>query len=171
MRREVVEQTYLCTMVHRILTTLVLYGSAAFTALAAGPLPGQIKNLVTFGDSYTDVVSVLIRTLRTFGSSPYDDRVGWSCRRRYSMACIRRPGRSLQALPVRQVWRNMLQQSHRASIPIRVRESASAVLHGEVERHASFEPRRHDLHVVDRHQRRRRECAPDGFATSGCERC
>ncbi|KAI0657945.1 hypothetical protein C8Q70DRAFT_250112 [Cubamyces menziesii] len=42
-------------MVGRILTTLVLYGSAAFTALAAGPLPGQIKNLVTFGDSYTDV--------------------------------------------------------------------------------------------------------------------
>ncbi|THH26384.1 hypothetical protein EUX98_g7799 [Antrodiella citrinella] len=25
-------------------------------ALAAGPLPGQVKNLVTFGDSYTDVV-------------------------------------------------------------------------------------------------------------------
>ena len=26
-------------------------------AFAAGPRPGQIKNLVTFGDSYTDVVS------------------------------------------------------------------------------------------------------------------
>lgn len=26
-------------------------------ALAKGPSPSQIKNLVTFGDSYTDVVS------------------------------------------------------------------------------------------------------------------
>ncbi|TCD62319.1 hypothetical protein EIP91_007059 [Steccherinum ochraceum] len=30
----------------------------AACALAAGPVPGQIKNLVTFGDSYTDVVTI-----------------------------------------------------------------------------------------------------------------
>ena len=29
----------------------------ASAALTAGPLPNQIKNLVTFGDSYTDIVS------------------------------------------------------------------------------------------------------------------
>ena len=35
---------------------------ATTSALAAlGPAPGQIKNLVTFGDSYTDVVSPVIR--------------------------------------------------------------------------------------------------------------
>ena len=35
---------------------------ASGSALAAsvGPAPGQIKNLVTFGDSYTDVVSLII---------------------------------------------------------------------------------------------------------------
>ncbi|KIP05085.1 carbohydrate esterase family 16 protein [Phlebiopsis gigantea 11061_1 CR5-6] len=37
-----------------LLVTLV----ATVICRAAGPLPGQIKNLVTFGDSYTDVVSV-----------------------------------------------------------------------------------------------------------------
>ncbi|KAI0816994.1 hypothetical protein BC628DRAFT_1094910 [Trametes gibbosa] len=39
-----------------VLTVLVLSCcSLALSALAAGPFPGQIKNLVTFGDSYTDV--------------------------------------------------------------------------------------------------------------------
>ncbi|OSD00164.1 carbohydrate esterase family 16 protein [Trametes coccinea BRFM310] len=43
-------------MVKGMLTHLAtIIGSAAISALAAGPLPGQIKNLVTFGDSYTDV--------------------------------------------------------------------------------------------------------------------
>lgn len=44
-------------MVKGLLTSVLLSGSLAFSALAAGPFPGQIKNLVTFGDSYTDVVS------------------------------------------------------------------------------------------------------------------
>ena len=39
--------------VFALLTTLVL----AIFSDALGPAPGQIKNLVTFGDSYTDVVS------------------------------------------------------------------------------------------------------------------
>lgn len=30
----------------------------ALTVVAKGPLPNQIKNLVTFGDSYTDIVSI-----------------------------------------------------------------------------------------------------------------
>ncbi|RDX40992.1 hypothetical protein OH76DRAFT_1412498 [Lentinus brumalis] len=38
-----------------LLAAVLLAGSVALSALAAGPLPGQIKNLVTFGDSYTDV--------------------------------------------------------------------------------------------------------------------
>ncbi|TFK88878.1 carbohydrate esterase family 16 protein, partial [Polyporus arcularius HHB13444] len=38
-----------------LLAAVLLSGSVALSALAAGPLPGQIKNLVTFGDSYTDV--------------------------------------------------------------------------------------------------------------------
>ena len=35
----------------------LLFSSFVLPAFAAGPRPGQIKNLVTFGDSYTDVVS------------------------------------------------------------------------------------------------------------------
>ena len=31
--------------------------SSSFAVAAVGPSPRQIKNLVTFGDSYTDVVS------------------------------------------------------------------------------------------------------------------
>ncbi|RPD58829.1 GDSL lipase/acylhydrolase [Lentinus tigrinus ALCF2SS1-7] len=42
-------------MVGRLLAAVLLSGSVALSALAVGPLPGQIKNLVTFGDSYTDV--------------------------------------------------------------------------------------------------------------------
>lgn len=38
------------------LTTLVVLVAAQLAA-TQGPQPGQIKNLVTFGDSYTDVVS------------------------------------------------------------------------------------------------------------------
>ena len=41
-------------MVRTVLATVFLSAGVAF---AAGPRPGQIKNLVTFGDSYTDVVS------------------------------------------------------------------------------------------------------------------
>ena len=44
-------------MVGRLLAAVLLSGSVALSAFAAGPRPGQIKNLVTFGDSYTDVVS------------------------------------------------------------------------------------------------------------------
>ena len=47
-----------CSMVHSVLVaTLLLPLSVASSALASGPAAGQIKNLVTFGDSYTDVVS------------------------------------------------------------------------------------------------------------------
>ncbi|OSX57857.1 hypothetical protein POSPLADRAFT_1060928 [Postia placenta MAD-698-R-SB12] len=38
------------------LTTLVVLAAAQLAA-TQGPQPGRIKNLVTFGDSYTDVVS------------------------------------------------------------------------------------------------------------------
>lgn len=40
-------------------TSLTLLATLA-VAKALGPSPGQIKNLVTFGDSYTDVVSDII---------------------------------------------------------------------------------------------------------------
>ena len=44
------------------LITAALLASASFVSAASsarplGPRPGQLKNLVTFGDSYTDVVS------------------------------------------------------------------------------------------------------------------
>ncbi|KAI0648790.1 hypothetical protein C8Q79DRAFT_903066 [Trametes meyenii] len=41
-------------MSRRLLVIAQVAGLVSF-AFAAGPLPGQIKNLVTFGDSYTDV--------------------------------------------------------------------------------------------------------------------
>ena len=44
-------------MLRQALATAVLATSLVSGAFAAGPAPGQIKNLVTFGDSYTDVVS------------------------------------------------------------------------------------------------------------------
>ena len=40
-------------MLRQVFVTAVLATSLAFFALATGPAPGQIKNLVTFGDSYT----------------------------------------------------------------------------------------------------------------------
>ena len=43
-------------MAGRLLTAALLLGSVVPSGLAAGPSPGQIKNLVTFGDSYTDIV-------------------------------------------------------------------------------------------------------------------
>ena len=52
------------SMIRGWLSALLL----ASVALAAGPFPGQIKNLVTFGDSYTDVVS------RT--SAPHEQTAG-----------------------------------------------------------------------------------------------
>ncbi|KAI0372654.1 hypothetical protein BV20DRAFT_963698 [Pilatotrama ljubarskyi] len=42
-------------MTRSLLTSALLSSGLALFALAAGPSPGQIKNLVTFGDSYTDV--------------------------------------------------------------------------------------------------------------------
>lgn len=41
------------------LTKLITIGLATGHLVAAqvGPVPGQIKNLVTFGDSFTDTVS------------------------------------------------------------------------------------------------------------------
>ena len=39
----------------RVAASLLL--GFALTAQAKGPSPNQIKNLITFGDSYTDVVS------------------------------------------------------------------------------------------------------------------
>lgn len=35
---------------------LIVALALAAAVLAVGPFPGQIRNLVTFGDSYTDVV-------------------------------------------------------------------------------------------------------------------
>lgn len=48
----------------RLLSSLALL-AAATTCHAAGPSSGQIKNLVTFGDSYTDVVSVSLHRTHT----------------------------------------------------------------------------------------------------------
>ncbi|KAG7088345.1 hypothetical protein E1B28_012349 [Marasmius oreades] len=45
------------TMMHSLLSLVALL-SALRPVTSAGVKPGQIKNLVTFGDSYTDVVSV-----------------------------------------------------------------------------------------------------------------
>ncbi|PIL25409.1 hypothetical protein GSI_13299 [Ganoderma sinense ZZ0214-1] len=42
-------------MLPQLLAVTVLAKAVALSAFAAGPAPGQIKNLVTFGDSYTDV--------------------------------------------------------------------------------------------------------------------
>ncbi|EJF59315.1 hypothetical protein DICSQDRAFT_181996 [Dichomitus squalens LYAD-421 SS1] len=42
-------------MLRQVLAAIALATSLVVSALAAGPSPGQIKNLVTFGDSYTDI--------------------------------------------------------------------------------------------------------------------
>ena len=54
-------QTTSSNMLPQLLAIAVLAKAIALSALAAGPAPGQIKNLVTFGDSYTDIVSVHTR--------------------------------------------------------------------------------------------------------------
>ena len=43
------------TVLH-LLSALVALLGLAWTSNAQGPYPGQIRNLVTFGDSYSDVV-------------------------------------------------------------------------------------------------------------------
>ncbi len=43
-------------MLRQLLVTALL----AHSAFGAGPQAGQIKNLVTFGDSYTDVVGSIL---------------------------------------------------------------------------------------------------------------
>ena len=50
-------QTTSVNMLPGVLAIAVLAKAIALSAFAAGPAPGQIKNLVTFGYSYTDVVS------------------------------------------------------------------------------------------------------------------
>lgn len=40
------------------LSTFITSAVAHELPFSKGPQPGQIKNLVTFGDSYTDVVSI-----------------------------------------------------------------------------------------------------------------
>ena len=52
-----VSQTTSFIMLPQVLVIAVLAKAIALSAFAAGPAPGQIKNLVTFGDSYTDIVS------------------------------------------------------------------------------------------------------------------
>ena len=42
-----------------LLSALVAFFGFAWTSNGQGPYPGQIKNLVTFGDSYSDVVSTV----------------------------------------------------------------------------------------------------------------
>ncbi|KAI0666850.1 hypothetical protein C8Q78DRAFT_426008 [Trametes maxima] len=42
-------------MIRSLLPAILVSGGVVISALAAGPRSGQIKNLVTFGDSYTDV--------------------------------------------------------------------------------------------------------------------
>ncbi|TBU30115.1 GDSL lipase/acylhydrolase [Dichomitus squalens] len=42
-------------MLRQVLAAAVLAGYALLSTFAVGPAPGQIKNLVTFGDSYTDI--------------------------------------------------------------------------------------------------------------------
>ncbi|PIL25383.1 hypothetical protein GSI_13273 [Ganoderma sinense ZZ0214-1] len=44
-------------MLPQLLAAAILAKAVALLVFAAGPAPGQIKNLVTFGDSYTDVMS------------------------------------------------------------------------------------------------------------------
>ncbi|PIL33346.1 hypothetical protein GSI_04797 [Ganoderma sinense ZZ0214-1] len=48
------------TVLRQLLAAIVLAESLALSSFAdgPGPQPGQIKNLVTFGDSYTDIVSL-----------------------------------------------------------------------------------------------------------------
>lgn len=48
------EMRFVETLV-RVCACVLMAGGAL--AASVGPSPGQIKNLVTFGDSYTDVVS------------------------------------------------------------------------------------------------------------------
>lgn len=43
-----------------LLTTLISCLAFAWTSNGQGPEPGQIKTIVTFGDSYTDVVGAHI---------------------------------------------------------------------------------------------------------------
>ena len=91
-------------MLPKLLAGALLADVVALLALAAGPAPGQIKNLVTFGDSYTDIVGRL--GFRPGGRATADPRMCRSCtgrtRRRWdSMACLRRTRRQLGALPLR----------------------------------------------------------------------
>ena len=91
-------------MLPKLLAGALFADVVALLALAAGPAPGQIKNLVTFGDSYTDIVGRL--GFRPGGRATADARM---CRsstgrtRRWwdSMACLRRTRRQLGALPLR----------------------------------------------------------------------
>lgn len=46
-----------------LISTFVAFLGCAWTINSQGPYPGQIKNLVTFGDSYTDVVSTSLSSL------------------------------------------------------------------------------------------------------------
>ena len=55
---KIASQTTSPNMLPKLLAIAVLAKTIALSAFAAGPPPGQIKNLVTFGDSYTDVVSL-----------------------------------------------------------------------------------------------------------------
>lgn len=139
--------------------------AAAFPGLGPGPLPGQIKNLVTFGDSYTDVISKVTpgvaqraelltiastRLLRAIIASLGQYSAGWP----------------LQTFPICTRRRHLLQQYHLPPISFALREPAPALLHRKAKRLPSPKPGRDHLHALDWDQRcrsqlidRRRGCA------------
>ena len=155
----------------RLFSLFVLAENLALSAFAVGPQPGQIKNLVTFGDSYTDIVSKqyennqTIELLTRMHSTLVFRSPGRPRRRGDSLARLRRLIRQLHALPLRQGRRDLLQRPHPPPLPLPLRVPAPDLLRREgqrVPRCARAGAARDGVHAVDRDERRGRERAADG---------
>ena len=112
-------------MVRITLSTLLVAFVGAVAAV--GPAPDQIKNLVTFGDSYTDAVRpthTIILCICIFNQADHMHYISESNRRwRYSMAYLCCELRQFHIIPIRESRSDLLQQSHFCTFPLSCRGS------------------------------------------------
>ena len=107
-----------------MIASLLLLASGA---RAVGVAPGQIKNFVTFGDSYTYVVNVGDGvTAWPVSTSMQHCNLSQS-----SLSGLCRGVCGRISIPFREKWRNLFKQYNFPSIPAGIRKPAAGLLCGD----------------------------------------
>lgn len=153
-------------LLRSILGTLLLLASVR----AVGVAPKQIKNFVTFGDSY-------VRLLRLFAFDIFSHKSAsdWHRKRRWRRSGLACKGflpyekkvhcelLSLLGLcsgvcgpiafPICKVWGYLLEQSDRSTFPFGLRKPVADLLCRSSQSYVVTQSRRNDLYIMDRDKR------------------